>query len=169
MVPGHALQHLAQQLLQAAAERDPAHGVQQEVDAEVGVVEEHEELLQAPQQVGRVLACQGEEEDAQSDHVAGKQEFAFSPLMIDVIVNAATHSAAPESALYGGQARCFWFNRVSRGFSAGNRDTPIYCPRKLRAFPTDVVEVRTFWRSLCWIYLRKCGEWWTTGVGCGRF
>lgn len=39
MVPGHALQQFAQQLLQATPESDPAHRVQQEIDAEVGVVE----------------------------------------------------------------------------------------------------------------------------------
>lgn len=64
MVPGHAFQHFAQQLLQATAERDAAHSVQQEVDAEVGVVEEHEELLQTPEQIGRVPARQREEEHA---------------------------------------------------------------------------------------------------------
>lgn len=75
MVPGHALQHLAQQLLQTDTERDPAHRVQQEVDAEVRVIEEHEELLQTPEQVRCVLVRQGEEEHAQPDHVAETQRF----------------------------------------------------------------------------------------------
>jgi hypothetical protein len=43
-----------------SAERDAAHGVQEEVDAEVGVVEKHEELLQTPKRGGGLLAPQRE-------------------------------------------------------------------------------------------------------------
>lgn len=70
VIPGHALHRLAQHLLQATAKRDAAHGVQQKVDAEVGVVKQHEELLQAPEQRRRLPPRQGEEEHAQANHVA---------------------------------------------------------------------------------------------------
>lgn len=49
MIPSHALHRLAQHLLETTAKRDAAHSVQQEVNAEVSVVEQHKELLQAPE------------------------------------------------------------------------------------------------------------------------
>lgn len=42
-------QFVAYELPEAAPERNAAHGVKQKVDAEVGVVEKHEELLHTPQ------------------------------------------------------------------------------------------------------------------------
>lgn len=42
-------QFVTYELPEAAPERYPAHGVKQKVDAEVCVVEKHEELLHAPQ------------------------------------------------------------------------------------------------------------------------
>jgi hypothetical protein len=48
VVTGQTLEFLAYELKHTSAERDAAHGVEKEVDAEVGVVEKHEELLQTP-------------------------------------------------------------------------------------------------------------------------
>lgn len=56
MVAGEALEFLADELPEAATECDAAHGV----DAEVSVVEEHEELLHAPQRSRCLLAPQRE-------------------------------------------------------------------------------------------------------------
>lgn len=69
VIPRHTLENAAQHLLETASKRDAAHGVEQEVDAEICVVQQHEELLQAPERLRRVLSRQGEEEHAQANHV----------------------------------------------------------------------------------------------------
>ena len=72
MVAGEALEFLADELPEAATECDAAHGV----DAEVSVVEEHEELLHAPQRSRCLLAPQREaHEHVQADHVGSFQVF----------------------------------------------------------------------------------------------
>ncbi|PSN42452.1 hypothetical protein C0J52_18918 [Blattella germanica] len=59
---GEALEFLADELPEAATECDAAHGV----DAEVSVVEEHEELLHAPQRSRCLLAPQREAHEHKS-------------------------------------------------------------------------------------------------------
>lgn len=70
MILRYALKYSAQHLLQTTAERHTAHGVQQEIDAEICVVEQHEELLETPERLRCILPRQSEEEHAQTNHVA---------------------------------------------------------------------------------------------------
>lgn len=49
VIPGHAFQYFTQQLLETTSKRDTAHGVKEEIDTEVSIVEKHEELLQTPE------------------------------------------------------------------------------------------------------------------------
>jgi hypothetical protein len=60
MVAGQTLELIAYKLKHTSAERDATHRVQEEVDAEVGVVEKHKELLQTPQGGRSLLAPQRE-------------------------------------------------------------------------------------------------------------
>lgn len=69
MILRHVLQHPAQHLFQTTAERHAAHSVQQEIDAEICVVEQHEELLETPERLRCVLSRQSEKEYAQTNHV----------------------------------------------------------------------------------------------------
>lgn len=70
MIPGDALECFTQQLFQASTKGNPAHGVKQEINAEVCVVQEHKKLLQTPEQCRSFLARQREEKHAESYHVA---------------------------------------------------------------------------------------------------
>lgn len=62
-LPRQDLQVLPDELLQAPPESDAAHRVQQEVYAEVCVIQQHHKLLNAPQQHRWLLPPQGEEEE----------------------------------------------------------------------------------------------------------
>lgn len=64
MIQCHALHDPTQYLLQTTAKRNAAHGVQQKIDAEIRIVEQHEELLQTPECLRCVLPRQSEEEHA---------------------------------------------------------------------------------------------------------
>lgn len=55
MIPGDALEYLAQELLETSSKRDSTHRVQQEIDAKIRIVEQHEKLLQAPKQRGGIF------------------------------------------------------------------------------------------------------------------
>lgn len=46
---------VAHQLPHATSECDAAHGVQQEIYTEIGVVEEHGELLETPEELGQIF------------------------------------------------------------------------------------------------------------------
>lgn len=65
-------------MIETLAECNATHGVQEEVDAEVGVIEMHEELLETPHEGGRGLPIDGMfDENVQSDEIAETENRRF--------------------------------------------------------------------------------------------